>query len=94
MTENGDPLENPIAERVNGTLKQEYLSHQKVYSLFQAKLVLEQAIFLYNYERPHLSCDMLPPGQAHQQTGQLKRRWKNYYGKKSSSTLVVNENQD
>jgi putative transposase len=67
MTENRSPLENPIAERVNGILKQEYLSHQQVYSLIQAKLVLKQAVFLYNYKRPHLSCDMLPPGQAHQQ---------------------------
>jgi len=27
MTENGDPLENPIAERINGILKDEYLRH-------------------------------------------------------------------
>ena len=26
MTENGDPLENPIAERINGILKDEYLN--------------------------------------------------------------------
>jgi putative transposase len=25
MTENGDPLENAIAERVNGIIKEEYL---------------------------------------------------------------------
>jgi transposase InsO family protein len=78
MTQNGDPLENPIAERVNGILKQEYLIHQKVYTFIQAQRVLEQAVFLYNYKRPHLSCDMLAPDQAYHQTGQLKRRWKNY----------------
>ncbi len=33
MTEKGDPLENAIAERVNGILKNEYLTHQP---LFQA----------------------------------------------------------
>jgi transposase InsO family protein len=60
--ENGDPLENPIAERMNCILKQ-------VYSLAQG-----QAVFLYNYKRPHLSCDMLSPEQAHRQTGQLRRR--------------------
>ncbi len=70
MTQNGDPLENPIAERVNGILKQEYLSHQKVYSFLQAQWVLEQAVFLYNYKRPHLSCDMLAPDQAYHQTMQ------------------------
>ena len=29
MTENGDPLENPIAERVNGIIKEEYLNHYR-----------------------------------------------------------------
>ena len=94
MTEHGDPLENPIAERVNGILKQEYLQHQQVYSLAQAQSLLEQAVFLYNYKRPHLSCDMLPPEQAHRQTGQLKRRWKNYYRKKLLSNLMDNEKQN
>ena len=28
MTENGDPLENPIAERINGILKDEYLNYK------------------------------------------------------------------
>jgi len=28
MTENGDPLENPVAERINGILKDEYLKRQ------------------------------------------------------------------
>ena len=29
MTENGDPLENPIAERVNGIIKDEYLNRYR-----------------------------------------------------------------
>ena len=76
MTETGDPLENPIAERVNGILKNEYLAHRAVYSLAQAELVLEQSVSLNNYKRPHLSCDMLVPDQAHQGEGKLRRRWK------------------
>jgi len=94
MTETGDPLENAIAERVNGIIKNEYLAHQSVYSLAQARVVLEQAVFLYNYKRPHLSCDMLVPEQAHQQEGKLKRRWKNYYTKRLLVSLVVNEKPD
>jgi transposase InsO family protein len=94
MTETGDPLENAIAERVNGIIKNEYLAHQSVYSLAQARVVLEQAVFLYNYKRPHLSCDMLVPEQAHQQAGKLKRRWKNYYNKRQLENLVVNEKPD
>lgn len=77
MTENGDPLENPIAERVNGVLKDEYL-HQYQY-LTTAQL--QKSINIYNKKRPHLSCDMLTPEQAHFSSGELKRRWKNYYKK-------------
>lgn len=91
MTQNGDPLENAIAERMNGILKNEYLAHRSVYSLAQAELVLEQAVFLYNYKRPHLSCDMLVPDQAHQGEGKLKRRWKNYYPKKQAVNIVDDE---
>ncbi len=94
MTESGDPLENAIAERVNGIVKNEYLAHHSVNSLVQARLVLQQAVFLYNYKRPHLSCDMLVPHQAHQGEGKLKRRWKNYYDKRELESLVVNEKPD
>jgi transposase InsO family protein len=94
MTENSDPLENAIAERVNGILKQEYLNHQPVTTIHQARSVLETAVFLYNYKRPHSSCDMLFPQQAHQRQGSIKRRWKNYYRKKEESTTLVNEEPD
>jgi putative transposase len=58
MTENADPLENAVAERVNGILKQEYLSHYTVRSLDEAAQHLERAVFLYKYKRPPLSCAM------------------------------------
>lgn len=77
MTENGDPLENPIAERVNGILKQEYLFQYQNLTTLQ----LEKSIEKYNRKRPHLSCDMLTPELAHQASGTLKKRWKNYYKK-------------
>jgi len=94
MTENSDPLENAIAERINGILKQEYLNHQVVTTIHQARSVLETAVFLYNYKRPHSSCDMLFPQQAHQKQGPIKKRWKNYYRKKEESTTLVNEEPD
>lgn len=77
MTENGDPLENPIAERVNGILKEEYLSQYPALTSLQ----LEKSIKKYNNIRPHLSCDMLTPEVAHLTSGRLKKRWKNYYKK-------------
>jgi putative transposase len=72
MTENSNPLENPVAERINGILKQEYLTHQAVRSLTEAEQHLERAVFLYNYKRPHLSCDMQSPHQAHSSRGPLE----------------------
>lgn len=81
MTENGDPLENAIAERVNGILKDELLKIK--YSCYtEAHKEVAIAIDIYNSLRPHSSCNMLTPDIAHQQQGYLKRHWKNYYRKK------------
>lgn len=94
MTEKSDPRENAIAERVNGIIKNEYLKHHPVYSLVQARAVLDEAVFLYNNHRPHLSCDMLVPEQAHQREGKLKHRWQNYYKKKGTQDTVDNQIKD
>lgn len=65
MTENSDPRENAIAERVNGILKEEYLYDYSVQTLSQAKLVLDFVINLYNLERPHMSCNYKTPAAVH-----------------------------
>ncbi len=67
MTENGDPYENAIAERVNGILKDEFGLSDKFESIMQAKKLTKQSIEIYNKLRPHLSCSMLTPNQMHQQ---------------------------
>jgi putative transposase len=80
MTQNGDPKENAIAERVNGILKDELLD--KVYLDYkQAVKGVAVAISTYNHQRPHGSIDYLTPYEAHFRSGELKRRWKNYYSK-------------
>lgn len=80
------PLENAIAERVNGMLKDELL--EKIYINYQeAKLAIAAAISIYNYQRPHSSIDMLTPVEAHLREGELKRRWKNYYFKKKEVVM-------
>lgn len=84
MTQNGDPKENAIAERVNGILKDELL--EKVYVDYkQALRGVSVAISIYNHQRPHGSIDYLTPIEAHFRTGELKRRWKNYYSKKKQT---------
>ena len=79
MTENSDPRENAIAERVNGILKDEWLNQMKLTSLRHATNQLEQIILIYNQNRLHSSLDMKTPEYAHNQSGKLKKHWKNYY---------------
>jgi len=78
MTENGDPRENPVAERVNGILKSELL--KEVFSNFAtAQHAIAVACSTYNHLRPHGSIANLKPVEAHLKTGELKKTWKNYY---------------
>ncbi len=79
MTEDSDPRDNAIAERVNGILKNELLAHHKVQNIAQAKALLHEAISIYNEERPHLSCNMLKPSEAHTLDHSLPRRWRTSY---------------
>ena len=79
MTENGDPRENAIAERVIGILKAEWLNQMKLSSREQATNELRQIIKTYNQHRPHGSLDMKTPEYAHNQSGDFKKHWKNYY---------------
>ena len=93
MTENGDPLENAIAERVNGIIKEEYLDAYEVNDIKEARELLDRVIQLYNNDRPHLSISNLTPNQVHHSQNPLKteKLWKNYYQKK---TIFVNQCQD
>lgn len=91
MTENGDPLENAIAERVNGIIKEEYLNDYSVDTIEQAKELLSAVVKLYNNERPHQSIGLLTPNQVHEKNIKTEKLWKNYYQK---NTIIVNQLQD
>jgi putative transposase len=79
MTENGDPLENSIAERVNGIIKEEYLNHYSHKTKKEVEEKLQQAVELYNNERPHMSCSMFTPTEVHEKNFYVERKWKTYY---------------
>lgn len=79
MTENGDPLENAIAERVNGILKTEWLEKRRLTSYDEATSYMEKIINLYNNERPHQSLDYFTPEAVHRGGLKPERKWKNYY---------------
>lgn len=78
MTENGNPYENAIAERVNGILKSEWLYDIPLKNYIQANKVIKPIIYTYNSERPHSSIEWLTPQEAHSKAGELKRLWKSY----------------
>jgi len=65
MTENGDPYENALAERMNGIVKGEYLYHYPIDRLIQAKTVIASVVKLYNEERLHISCGYQTPQTVH-----------------------------
>jgi putative transposase len=84
MTENGDPYENAIAERINGILKDEFGLYDQMEDITDAALQTNQSIDTYNNQRPHLSCSMLTPRQMHQQK-EIKLK---FYNKKAQTSFV------
>jgi transposase InsO family protein len=47
--------QNAYSERINGTIKNDYLKHRKIQSLSDLRANLTKDIFAYNNERPHKS---------------------------------------
>ena len=67
MTQNSDPYENAIAERINGILKQEFNIDKFYLDLKASKQLVKESIEIYNNHRPHLSNHLLTPKQMHNQ---------------------------
>jgi putative transposase len=91
MTQSGDPLENPIAERVNRTIKEEFTTDKLINfcTIEMAKKEIKKFINFYNSERPHRSTNWLTPDKAHLQTGAIKRTWKSYYKQKQDWAHLI-----
>lgn len=68
MTTKYDPYENAIAERVNGILKGEYGLGRRYLDKRTAMEDIPEVIWIYNNLRPHKSCGMLTPVEAHKQS--------------------------
>lgn len=79
MTESGDPLENAIAERVNGILKTEWLNNLPKKSPKEMLVYIEKIITLYNEQRPHQSISYQTPSSVHASGISVERKWKSYY---------------
>ena len=88
MTQSGDPLENAVAERVNGILKTELIS-SSYEDIDRASLSIARAIIIYNYKRRHSSLNYQIPNDVHQQKGPQIRRWKNYYQNNTKTKTIM-----
>ena len=73
MTQNSDPYENAVAERINGILKQEFMIDKYNLDLKVMKKIVKESINIYNELRPHYSNFMLTPNKMHLQS-QIKMR--------------------
>jgi putative transposase len=67
MTENGDPYENALAERMNRTLKEEFCLENGLPSRDLAAQAVAEAIRLYNTYRPHNALAGQTPEAVHEQ---------------------------
>lgn len=65
MTSKYDPYENAIAERINGTIKNEFELDRTMPNINYAKREINKTVQIYNTLRPHLSCAMNTPEQTH-----------------------------
>lgn len=65
MTENSDPYENALAERMNRTIKEEFGLNKKLKSRQQVYDVLKESIVLYNQKRPHLALNLKTPDEVY-----------------------------
>lgn len=71
MTEQSDPYENALAERMNRTLKEEFGLGQIIKNKETTKLLVKEAVELYNNKRPHLSLQMNTPNNVHNKKSRL-----------------------
>ncbi len=65
MTEQYDPYENAVAERINRTLKYEYGLKQTIKNTHLAQKMTKQAVHIYNNLRLHYSLALRNPAEVH-----------------------------
>lgn len=64
-TQESDPYENAVAERINGILKYEFGMRKTFKNLEIAQKTIRQAVHIYNNIRLHWSLDLKTPQEVH-----------------------------
>ncbi|NLP58088.1 integrase core domain-containing protein [Lutibacter sp. B1] len=65
MTQQYDPYENAVAERINRTLKYEYGLKQTIKNSTLANKMIKRAVSIYNNKRTHFSLKLKTPDFVH-----------------------------
>jgi putative transposase len=86
MTQTGSPYDNALAERVNGTIKNDFFPKRIYKNYEEAEIALCSKIKIYNDLRPHDSLDYMTPAIAHEKSGPIRKKWKSY--KKQKEVLM------
>ncbi len=72
MTEQSDPYENALAERMNRTIKEEFCLDKILKTKQQVYDTVKEAVYLYNSYRPHLALNLNTPDFIHKKTPEMK----------------------
>jgi putative transposase len=73
MSRRGNPYDNAIMERTIGILKQEYFLDHVFPNIKSVRTSVKEAIYLFNYERPHLTLGYKTPSQIYEGKTNKKR---------------------
>lgn len=77
MTEDSNPTDNAVAERVNGIIKMETVYRRHRFNdIEHARELIGRYIHFYNHRRPHMSIGYKIPSAVHLESGEQKRMWK------------------
>lgn len=71
-TQQCDPYENAIAERINGILKYEFGLRKTIATVNLARKMIKEAVGIYNNDRLHWSLDLKTPQNVHNDYNQQK----------------------
>ena len=80
-TQQYDPYENAVAERLNGILKYEFGLKKTIKSVAIARQIMKQATRIYNEQRLHWSLGLETPQDIHKKYNTIK--YKSYKKKKA-----------
>jgi len=89
MTTKHDPYENAVAERINGTLKNEFDLGDRLQDQKSAERELRKAIWIYNNLRPHESCNFLTPRETHANENIELKKWPMRFRKKKEENILT-----